>query len=306
VNMQINQGVRHALVLLCITFFGHKGQSAGQTVTKTRIVLLGTGAPAPDPDHSGPATAIVVNDTAYLIDLGPGIVRRASAAFARGIAALEPTRLRVAFISHLHSDHTLGYPDLIFTPWTIGRHVPLEVYGPKGLNAMTGHLEEAYRVDIETRTNADGNQRDFPEGHNVNAHEIGAGLIYRDANVSVIAFATKHAMESYGYRFVTPDRTIVLSGDTNPSQATIDACNGCDVLIHEAQTTAWIATRPPAFQRFAAKYHTTTAQLADLARQAKPRLLIIYHYPIAPEEVFSDMSKRYAGEFVVGRDLDVY
>jgi len=289
------------LVILC-----GRGQLVGQTVSKTRIVLLGTGAPAPDPDHSGPATAIVVNDTAYLADLGPGVVRRASAAFKHGIAALEPTQLRVAFITHLHSDHTLGYPDLIFTPWTIGRRMPLEVYGPKGLKAMTEHLEEAYRVDIETRTNADGNQRERPEGHNVNAHEISSGLVYKDANVTVTAFPTKHAMESYGYRFVTPDRTIVLSGDTNPAQATVDACNGCDVLIHEAHPPAWIATRPPTFQRFAAKYHTTTAQLAELARQAKPRLLIIYHYPIAPEEILADMSTRYAGEFVVGRDLDIY
>ena len=305
-NVRIHQTLGRLFVLLSTGLLCVNGQSAGQAITKTRIVLLGTGAPAPDPDHSGPATAIVVNDTAYLVDLGPGVVRRASAAYARGIAALEPTRLRVAFITHLHSDHTLGYPDLIFTPWTNGRREPLEVYGPKGLKAMTDHLQEAYRVDIETRTNADGNQRDRPEGHNVNVHEISAGLIYKDVNVTVSAFPAKHAMESYGYRFVTPDRTIVLSGDTNPSQATIDACNGCDVLIHEAHPPAWIASRPPTFRRFAAKYHTTTAQLADLARQARPRLLIIYHHPNAPEEVFADMSARYAGEFVVGRDLDIY
>jgi ribonuclease BN (tRNA processing enzyme) len=305
-NLKTNRYVGRLSLILLLALLCAKNPIASQTVTKTKIVLLGTGAPAPDPDHSGAATAIVVNDTGYLVDLGPGVVRRASAAYARGITALEPTRLRVAFITHLHSDHTLGYPDLIFTPWTIGRRGPLEVYGPKGLKAMTEHLQEAYRVDIETRTNPDGNQRDFPEGHNVNVHEIGPGVVYRDANVIVTAFRTKHAMESYGYRFVTPDRAIVISGDTHPTQATVDACNGCDVLIHEAQTPAWIATRPPTFQRFAAKYHTTTAQLADLARQAKPRLLIIYHYPIAPEEMFADMSARYGGEFVVGRDLDVY
>lgn len=305
-NVRIRQHVSWLFLVLLLAVFCGNGQSAGQTTTKTRVVLLGTGAPAPDPDHSGPATAIVVNDTAYLVDLGPGVVRRANAAFLRGVQPLEPIRLRVAFITHLHSDHTLGYPDLIFTPWTIGRRTPLEVYGPKGLKAMTEHLQEAYHVDIETRTNADGNQREFPEGHNVNVHEISAGIIYKDGNVTVSAFSTKHAMESYGYRFDTPDRTIVVSGDTNPTQATIDACSGCDVLIHEAQTPAWIATRPPTFQRFAAKYHTTTAQLADLARQAKPRLLIIYHYPNASEDVFADMSRRYTGEFVVGRDLDIY
>ena len=285
---------------------GQQGQtSAG---SRTRIVLLGTGTPGPVPDRSGPATAIVVNDTAYLVDLGPGVVRRASAAFLdKGIKALEPTKLRVAFVTHLHSDHTVGYPDLIFTPWTVGRRVPLEVYGPKGLKAMTEHLLEAYRIDIETRTNPDGNQRGFPEGHKVNAHEVSPGVVYKDANVTVTAFATKHAMESYGYRFDTPDRRIVISGDTNPTQETIDACRGCDVLIHEANTPAWLATRPDTFQTFAAKYHTTTAQLADLARQAKPRLLILYHYSsLSPEELFDDMLSRYSGHFVIGRDLDVY
>jgi ribonuclease BN (tRNA processing enzyme) len=281
----------------------------------TKVVLLGTGTPAPTPDRSGPATAIVVNDTAYLVDIGAGVIRRASAAAAtRGIAALQPTRLRVAFVTHLHSDHTVGYPDLIFTPWTMGRRVPLEVYGPKGLGAMTEHLLLAYRVDIDTRINEDGNQRTFADGHNVNAHEIAAGPVYEDANVKVTAFATRHAMESYGYRFDTPDRSIVVSGDTNPTQATIDACRGCDLLIHEVHTPAWLAERPEAggappgtFRRFAEKYHTTTAQLGELARQARPKLLVLYHYnSLSSEELQADMMQHYAGHFVVGRDLDVY
>jgi ribonuclease BN (tRNA processing enzyme) len=220
----------------------------------------------------------------------------------------------VAFVTHLHSDHTVGYPDLIFTPWTLGRRVPMEVYGPKGLKAMTEHLLEAYRVDIDTRTNPDGNQRTFPDGHKVNVHEIVAGVVYKDENVTVTAFATKHAMESYGYRFDTPDRSIVISGDTNPTQATIDACRGCDVLIHEVHTSAWLAARPEAggappgtFRRFSEKYHTTTAELADLARQAKPKLLILYHYnSLSQEELQAEMMRQYPGHFVIGRDLDVF
>lgn len=285
------------------------GQQLQKTVpSRTQVVLLGTGNPGPDPDRSGPATAIVVNGTAYLVDFGPGVVRRASAAFLdKGVKALETTKLRVAFVTHLHSDHTVGYADLIFTPWTIGRRVPLEVYGPRGLKAMTEHILEAYRVDIETRTNPDGNQRGFPEGHDVNAHEITAGVIYKDSNVTVTAFPTKHAMESYGYRFDTPDRSIVISGDTHPTQETIDACRGCDVLIHEAHTPAWLATRPETFQRFSAKYHTTTPELAELAIKAKPRLLILYHYNgLSAEELMADMLAHYPGHFVVGRDLDIY
>lgn len=297
------------VTLLLSTAFAAVGQTPRTpTTSKTQIILLGTGNPGPDPERSGPATAIVVNGTAYLVDFGPGVVRRASAAFlVKGISALEPTKLRVAFVTHLHSDHTVGYPDLIFTPWTVGRRVPLEVYGPKGLKDMTEHILEAYRVDIATRTNSDGNQREFPDGRHVNAHEITAGVIYKDTNVTVTAFATKHAMESYGYRFDTPDRSIVLSGDTNPTQETIDACRGCDVLMHEAHTPAWLATRAEPFKRFAAKYHTTTPELADLASKAKPRLLILYHYSgLSTEEVMNDMLARYPGHFVVGRDLDVY
>jgi ribonuclease BN (tRNA processing enzyme) len=285
---------------------------------QTRVVLLGTGSPAADPDRSGPATAIVVNDTPYLVDFGPGVIRRAKGAVVeRGITALEPTNLRVAFATHLHSDHTVGFPDLIFSPWTLGRRVPLEVYGPAGMAAMTAHILEAYRVDIETRTNQDGNQRGFPDGHKVNAHEIRPGVVYKDANVTVTAFATKHAMESYGYRFDTADRSIVISGDTNPTQATIDACHGCDVLIHEVNTIESVAKRDATFQAFAAKYHTSTDQLAELAARAKPRLLVLYHHSIAlrpgvtatastPDQLFREISSRYSGQFVVGRDLDVY
>src|SRR5687767_6886529 len=107
---------------------------------KTQIVMLGTGTPSPDPNRSGAATAIVVNGTPYLVDFGPGVIRRAAAADQKGIKALSITNLRVAFLTHLHSDHTAGYPDLILSPWTVGRTHPLEVYGPKGVKAMTEHI----------------------------------------------------------------------------------------------------------------------------------------------------------------------
>ncbi len=306
-----------------------ESQEPTERGTGTKVVLLGTGTPVPDPDRSGPATAIVVGDSAYLVDFGPGVVRRAElAALTRKIPAVEPGNLKVAFVTHLHSDHTGGYSDLILTGWTSGRTVPLEVYGPSGLQSMTEHILQAYRVDIETRTNADGNQRRFPDGWKVNAHEIKAGVIYKDEKVTVTAFATKHAMESYGYRFETLDRTIVISGDTNPVEATIKACNGCDVLVHEAQPLEVLAKMPESIRVFDSKYHTTTEQLAELANRAKPKLLVIYHtvsFPpgiapprllrptdgadslyASPEMVQKEISSRYAGKFVVGKDLDVY
>jgi ribonuclease BN (tRNA processing enzyme) len=291
-----------------------------QPLTKTQIVLLGTGNPFPDPDRSGPATAIVVNGTAYLVDFGAGVVRQAKAAmFDRGMSALEPTNLRIVFVTHLHSDHTVGYPDLIFTPWVMGRKTPLEVYGPKGMKAMTDHVLAAWQADVEERIATESWQAaDYAQNYKVNVHEIAVGVVYKDANITVTAFPTKHVFpENYGYRFDTADRSIVISGDTSPSQATIDACNGCDVLIHEVQTAEFLARRPTGFQSYSAKYHTSTTQLAELAGKAKPRLLILYHASIvlrpelrpqasSPAQLLKEITAGYSGEVVVGRDLDVY
>jgi len=294
-------------------------QLSPSPLSKTQVVLLGTGNPFPDPDRSGPATAIVVNDSAYLVDFGPGVVRRAKEAmFDKGIKALEPTNLTIAFATHLHSDHTVGYPDLIFTPWVMGRKAPLEVYGPKGIKAMTDHVLAAWQEDIEERISTESWQpANYRDTYKVNVHEISSGVIYKDANVTVTAFPTKHAFpETYGYRFDTADRSVVISGDTTYSQTTIDACHGCDVLIHEAFTLESLAKRP-AFEPYAAKYHTNTKQLSELASKAKPRLLIIYHASIvmrpamrplssSPEELLKEVLSGYSGEVVVGRDLDVY
>lgn len=305
-------------------------QTANVHTTRTKVVLLGTGTPVPDPDRSGPATAIVVDDIPYLIDFGPGVVRRAkAAAIYRYIPSLEPANLKVAFVTHLHSDHTAGYSDLILTGWTAGRRAPLDVYGPTGLKSMSEHILQAYQIDIATRINPEGDQRSNPDGWRVNAHEITSGVIYKDARVTVTAFPTRHAMESYGYRFDTPDRTIVISGDTSPTEETIKACNGCDVLIHEARALEMFAKLPEDRRSFGAKNHTTSEQLAALAARAKPGLLIVYHAWISwspsvspsgsqpvvlttgglhssPDVLQKEIGSRYSGNFVLGRDLDVY
>src|SRR6266852_4571275 len=129
----------------------------------TKVVLLGTGTPGPDPERSGPCVAIVINDTPYLVDLGLGVVRRASAAYRKGVKGLHFSKLKTAFVTHLHSDHTVGYPDFMFTRWVVGRTGPVQVYGPSGIKAMTNHILEAWKEDIRIRT--EGMERNFPE-HN--------------------------------------------------------------------------------------------------------------------------------------------
>jgi len=210
---------------------------------QSKIVLLGTGTPNAEPERSGSALAIIVNDQAYIVDFGPGVVRRAVAAYKAGITALAPHRLTRAFLTHLHSDHTAGFPDLILTPWVLERDKPLEVYGPEGLEEMTGHILAAYQPDIQERL--DGLEPANPDGCVVNPHDCKPGIIYQDNNVRVEAFSAYHgSWPAFGYKFYAPDRTIAISGDTKPTSAIIEAYKGSDVLIHEVYSAKGLRKRP--------------------------------------------------------------
>ena len=275
----------------------------------TQVVMLGTGTPNADPDRSGPAVAVIAGGRAYLVDAGPGIVRRAVASAQRGVRALEPSRLSIVFVTHLHSDHTVGLPDLMLTPWVLERHDPLEVYGPPGIKAMTDHLLEAYAEDIRIRQS--GLEPEKSEGYKVNAHEIVEGEVYRDSNVTVTAFAVPHANweHAFGYRFEARDRVIVISGDTRPSEAVARACNGCDVLVHEVYSSRGFKNRPLAWQRYHADAHTSTEQLASIATWAHPKLLVLYHqlfWGETDEDLVKEVRKGYKGAVVSARDLEVY
>ncbi len=174
-------------------------------VQRTRVVLLGTGTPNSEPARSGPSLAVIVDETPYVVDVGPGVVRRAAAAHEAGVGALEVPRLSRAFVTHLHSDHTAGYADLIVTPWVLGRAEPLRVFGPPGLRAMTDHLLAAYAEDIRERL--EGLEPANRTGHVVEAVEIGPGRVYEDSRVVVDAFAVNHgSWPAFGYRFTAADR----------------------------------------------------------------------------------------------------
>ena len=283
-------------------------QASGEA-SSTQVVLLGTGTPNADPERSGPSVAIVVNDTPYLVDFGPGVVRRASAAFRRGIKGLEVKNLRRAFVTHLHSDHTAGYPDLILTPWTLERTDPLEVYGPKGIKAMTAHVLKAYQEDISIRLR--GGEPSNRTGHKVIAREIKPGVVYKDTNITVKAFLVNHGSwgEAYGFRFEAPDRTIVISGDCSPTASVIENCNGCDVLVHEVYSQSGFARRPPEWQKYHSRYHTSSRELAELASKARPGLLVLYHqlfWGTSEEDLVREVRTGFSGKVVSGRDLDVY
>jgi ribonuclease BN (tRNA processing enzyme) len=277
---------------------------------RSRIVILGTGTPNADPDRYGPAVAIVVDETSYLVDFGVGVVRRAAAAERSGITALGATHLTRAFATHLHSDHTLGLADLILTPWILERPTPLTLYGPRGLRAMTNHLVRAYADDLRIR-HSGGEPAHQHDPTRVIVHEIAPGMIYRDELVKVTAFAVKHGAweQAFGYRFETPDRTIVVSGDTGPDSHIDEQCRRCDVLVHEVYSEAGFARRPPEWQAYHSRYHTSSRELGAIASRAQPALLVLYHQLIwssTEEDLVKEVQSAYAGKIASAHDLDVF
>lgn len=271
--------------------------------------MLGTGTPNAEPDRSGPCVAVVVGDTPYLVDAGPGIVRRANAARRLGVEALRPGNLKHVFITHLHTDHTLGLADLIFTPWVLERDEPLQLYGPPGVREMVDHLLQAYEQDVRIRI--DGLEPANSAGYKVDVHEIAAGEVYRDANVTVRAIAVNHGSweHAFGFRFETRDRTIVISGDTSPSDALTEAARGCDVLIHEVYSQAGFDSRIPIWQQYHSSFHTSTSELGRIARLASPGLLVLYHqlyWGADDADLLDEIARIYDGPVVSASDLDRY
>ena len=276
---------------------------------RSYVVLLGTGTPNPDPNRMGPALAVVVDDRAYLVDFGPGVVRRAAAAYEAGISALDVTTLDIAFLTHLHSDHTAGYPDLVLSPWVMGRRRPLTVYGPPGIAAMTEHLLAAYQMDRTARVC--GREPIDAAGYGVIAIEIEPGVCYEDERVCVEAFGVNHGdmWLALGYQFTTSDRRIVISGDTAPDDTLLDLWHGCDLLVHEVYSARGLNSRPHAWRRYHSQMHTSSVELAAIATKVRPSKLVLTHvlfWGISEQALLAEINAEYEGTVVCGEDLGVY
>ncbi len=284
----------------------------------TKVVLLGTGTPIADPNRSGSSVAIIVDSMPYIIDFGPGLVRKLAAVSETygnpdtRIKGLRIHNITRAFLTHLHSDHTTGYPDLILTPWVFqpgdgARNEPLEVYGPEGINSMTEHILEAYAEDIRYRLYS--GQPANNQGWRVHSHEIlEEGVVYQDDKVKVEAFPAPHGTwpNAWSFRFTTPDKVIVISGDTSPSEKMISYSRDADILVHGVYSKKMI---PPAWQVYFSKNHTSTYELAEIAKQAQPKVLVLYHQlpPSATEKMMLDeISELYHGRVIFGNDLDQF
>lgn len=277
----------------------------------TQLVLLGVGNPNPVPERSGPASAIIVNGQAYIIDFGPGIMRRAEKARQElGIETLSAARIRHAFLTHLHWDHSAGLPDLLLTGWTMGREEPLELFGPPGTKSMGHNIIRAYVKDINIRVN--GLEPATESGWEILSTEGVTGVIYEDENISVEAFKVCHGgfENSLGYKFTTPDRVIVISGDTGYCPIVAEKAKGADILLHEVYSSESYKHLPENWATYHASFHTSSQQLAQIAKEAKPKLLVLHHQLVwggdSYELPFEELNKIYDGAIINGKDLDVF
>jgi ribonuclease BN (tRNA processing enzyme) len=299
--------VKLAVACIALTVLVGGGVSA-QARDSTVVVLLGTGTPRPDPLASGPSTVVQVGSRVFLFDAGPGIERQLNAAHLpiNGVTAL--------FVTHLHSDHTLGLPDLFLTSWVMGRRTPMPAYGPHGLQQMTDHILAAWSEDIVMRTN--GLEHEVRDGHRVIVHEIRPGVVFDSAGVKITAIPVSHGdwKEAYGYRIDTPTRSIVISGDTRPSEALAAASRGVDILIHEVypESRAAPENRPGGadWPKYLRAFHTSDEELGRIAAKAQPKLLVLHHIVrsgAADNEVLAGIRRGgFTGKVVVGKDLERY
>ncbi|MCI0347953.1 MAG: MBL fold metallo-hydrolase [Acidobacteriales bacterium] len=279
-------------------------QASGQLKADSpelKVILLGTGYPRPSPERAGPSTAVVFGEKYFIVDAGRGIMMRIAS------TDLDKKQLAGVFLTHLHSDHISGLPDLFNTTWVIHRRkVPLELYGPRGVNGVGKAITEFYKEDIHIR-------RDLTEmlaaaGAKINTHTVNEGVVYQDGDVKVTAFLVAHepVKPAFGYRFDVKGKSVVISGDTTFSENLVKHSRGADVLVHEAYLPEHFDKydKPEVAERLR-RYHATGEQAGRAAQEAGVKLLVLSHLvPGESENTYLERAaKTFSGKIVVGRDL---
>jgi len=273
-------------------------------------VLLGTGGgPRPRKASAASAQVIVANNQAYVIDCGDGVARQLAS------AGVPLTTLRHIFITHQHSDHNADYGNLMWLAWTAGLTTRVDTWGPPPLEKMTNLFFEMNKYDIDTRIANEGRVPIVPLVH---VHELRAGgIVMSDDGVRVTAALVDHppVVPAFAYRFDAHDRSIVISGDTAPSQNLVKLASGADILVHSVMY-------PPAIDRLVARVpnasalkesilaHQTSAEAAGgIAQEAGVKVLVLSHFvppddPEVTEAMWLEAARRrFRGTVIVGRDL---
>jgi len=275
-------------VWLCVLVFTNVGVASPPNMIS--VTLLGTGTPFPNAARFGSAILVQAGGEKLLFDCGRG------AAIRLNQAGTPANEIDALFFTHLHSDHTVGMPDLWLTGWFLGRDHPLKVWGPPGTREMAEHLSQAYKFDVETREHTENLP---PKGAELDAKEVEQGEVYVHGPLRVSAFLVDHGpvKPAFGYRIDYLGHAVVISGDTKFSQNLVDFSKGADCLIH----VAWLA------QAKSPEPLRTIASGEDAGRvfaAVKPKLAVVYHYK--DDDGLADAVRaHYQGQFVIAQDLMV-
>jgi ribonuclease BN (tRNA processing enzyme) len=290
----------------------------------SRLITLGTlGGPNPRPHQAQSSNLLVVNDTLYLIDAGDGVARRLAK------AGISIPRIGTIFLTHLHDDHTAGLGTLMSVAWDQNRTKPINVYGPPRTEELIKAAIQYFGISAEIRI-ADGG-RTVPIAQVFSGHDVGAGVVYQDTNIKVTAAENTHFAfhqgpnagkhKSYSYRFETPDRVIVFTGDTTASDAVTELAKGADLLVTETssfqermetmkRSGQWQAMTPAeqeGIQRQATRGHMTEQMIGEMAKRANVKTLVLSHLTYTPSGDYSsraeEVKKIFSGHIVIAKDL---
>ena len=266
------------------------------------LVLLGTGYPYPSAERAGPSCAVIVGENVFVVDAGRGAVMRLAA------AEISWSSVKSVFITHLHSDHIDGLPDLFHSTWQFGNGMPFELYGPEGIGKVAGGILQFYDADIHIRR--DLTEMLPPRGAEINIHRVRDGAVYNlPDNVRITAFAVNHhpVEPAFGYRFDAGPSSIVITGDTRPNANLDRFAEGADILVHEAYVRGGVPAESDGPHPWTIyDYHSSAREAGRAAEKAKAKILVLTHLipGNAPEQYFLDEAREtFRGKIFVGRDL---
>ena len=276
-------------------------------MSRTKLILLGTGTPIMAPNRYQSSLAIIVDEQPYIVDCGSGILQRLADARAKGITALANENLTRLFITHFHPDHTLGLAGFLIAPWNMKRTKPIKIYGPTGIKKMVKGLLKVYKKGINEHL-YHGPKPLSPIQTSVK--KIKAGIFYQDDKIKVESIPVVHGtFEAYAFKFTTPDKTIVVSGDTCPVPVLYEKAKNCDILVHEVFCETAMPQMPKKYQDYFRKVHTGGIELGKIAKAVNPKLLVLTHqiyYNKSKEDIIGEIRQNYDGALAYGDDLDVF